>query len=123
VVADGDPGAADAGAQQVERSEDGGDRKCKCQIVKRRAALQAEAEQFCAGDEYAVWPVREPFRIENNVIDDEGEAERGDGEIKPLQAQRGNADDDADQSAGDAGGGQAEPDRQVIVGQQDGVGI
>jgi hypothetical protein len=65
----------------------------------------------------------QPFRIENNVIDDEREGERGDGEIKALQAQRGNADDNADQSAGDAGGGQAEPDRQVIVGQQDGVGI
>jgi hypothetical protein len=72
------------------------DRKRQRQIIKRGAALQAEAEQFCAGDEDAVRSVRQPFGVKNDVIDDERECERGDGEIKPLEAQGRNADDDAD---------------------------
>jgi hypothetical protein len=72
--------------KKVERSEDGRDRKRQRQIIQRRAALQAEAEQLCAGDKDAVRPVRQPFGIKNNVIDNECERERGDGEIKPFQA-------------------------------------
>ena len=121
--ADRDPGAADAGAQKIERGEDGRDGKRQRQIVKRGAALQAEAEPFCAGDEDAVRSVRQPFRIKNDVIDDERERERCDSEIESLQAQGRNTNHDADQSAGDAGNGQADPDRQMIVREQDRIGI
>jgi len=67
--------------------------------------------------------VRQSFRIKNDVIDDERERERGDGEIKPLQAQGWNTNHDADKRASDAGGGQADPDRQMIVREQDRIGI
>ena len=97
VIADGKPGAADARAQQVERGENRGDGQAERQIVQRLTVLQTEAEQPGAGDKNAVGSVCQPFRVENDVIDDEGERQRGDCKIKAFEPQGWNADDDAEQ--------------------------
>ena len=68
--------------------------------------------------------MRDRLRIEDHMVDDKGEGERGDGEIEPLQSQRRHADDEADQRrARRRPRADSTHTGHVIVGEQDRVGI
>ena len=71
----------------------------------------------------AVRAVRQAFRVENDVVDDEGEGERGDGEIESLQPKDGMPTTMLTRAPATPASGRLNHTGQPIVGEQDGIGI
>ena len=56
------------------------------------------------------------------IDDDEVQSQRADGEIKPAQPQRGQAEDKAEHNAGHRRGRQGDPERRIDLARQDAGG-
>src|SRR6266850_676466 len=91
VVADCDKGAADAAATDVERGKQRENGKAEAEIGKGGVAVEAETENLRPLHRNAAGAVGQPPRFQDHGVDDEGERQRRDREIKPLQPQRGRA--------------------------------
>ena len=93
VVADRDKGAADAAAPDVERGNSVRIGKAEAEIGEGGVAVEADAEDLRPLHRNAAGAVGQPPRLQDHGVDDEGEGQRRDREVKPLQPQRRRADD------------------------------
>ena len=123
VVADRDKGAADAAAPDVERGQQRQDGEAKAEIGEGGVAVEADAEDLRPLHRNAAGAIGEPPRLQDHGVDDEGERQRGDGEVKPLQPQRRRADDQAGQCRHHARAEEADQRVHLIFGNQHRIGV
>ena len=123
VVADRDKGAADAAAADVERGKQREDGKAEAEVGEGGVAVEADAEDLRPLHRNAAGAVGQPPRFQDHGVDDEGEGERGDREVKPLQSQRRRADDEAGERRHHAGAQEADQRMHLVFGNQDRIGV
>ena len=123
VVADRDKGTADAAAADVERGQQRENGKAEAEPGEGGVAVEAEAEDLRPLHRNAAGAVGQPPRFQDHGVDDEGERQRRDREIKPLQPQRRRADDEAGERRHHAGAKEADQRMHLIFGNQHRIGI
>ena len=114
LVADGDEGAADAAAYQVQGRQDGQRGEEQQEEIELPLRLELVTPQLRPRHlDGGLGAAGDGRRVIDDPLDDELARERGDGEIEALDAQAGDADDGADQRGHQPAGRQRDPERQV----------
>ena len=87
------------GEQQEEREQD---------IVVAEIVGELDSEQRRPRHEQALPPAGEPFPFEQHLLHEQGEAQRRDGEVVSLNAQRGEGDERAEHGGDRSADGDAD---------------
>jgi hypothetical protein len=121
-VADGDEGAADARSEKVGRAQQHQEGDWHDQPVEAERGLQRQAEQARRRHAQAAGAARE-FEVGEQEVRNERGCDGGDGQVKALDAQRGNAHHDAAEHGHDATRQDVDQKGRTHLGLEDGHGV
>src|SRR2546425_763126 len=122
-VAHRDERAAHPGAEEILREEHRRDHEGEDQVEDPRVGVEREAEHRRRRHVEPEHAVGHPLPVDDAVGGDEVRGERGDGEVEPLQAQRGHAEDEPEHGGHRGGERDGQPEREPRLGLEDGRAV